>query len=127
MSNWRNEVMKAARRTICGVKPTRGHKCAWQGKGQKTYASDALGVHPSQIKEATENLRRHGVMADFAPDGRCIITSPKQFKEVAKASGLFNGREGYLVTLDSGAMVATGRKREAAKERFKKTVSQWDE
>lgn len=86
------------------------------------HASEALGVSPEQIPEATANLRAHGCMADFDSDGRVIITSEKQFREVAKASGLWNGRDGYGVRDSDGRQVYTGRELQRKRAEFRRAV-----
>jgi len=49
----------------CGTTHTPG---TWPMK------SDAAGVHPDQIKEATDHANKHGVPTSFTPDGRAIFT-----------------------------------------------------
>ena len=41
--------------------------------GWKPLVSDALAVHPAQVKEAVENSRIKGVPTDFQEDGRPIF------------------------------------------------------
>jgi hypothetical protein len=79
------------------------------GLWARPFHSDSLGCNPEQIEETRANLRAHGVMADFDEEGRCIITSDKQYREVAKASGLWDGRDGYQVKDYNGHTVTTGR------------------
>jgi hypothetical protein len=83
--------------------------------GGRAHYSDALGVAPEQIGDAREELRRHGVMAEFAPDGRCIVESEKQFQDVSRALGMQTGRDGYRVKDNSGTPMLTGR--QAVEER----------
>jgi len=79
------------------------------GLWARPFASDSLGCSPEQVEATRANLRAHGVMADFDEEGRCIITSDKQYREVAKASGLWDGRDGYQVKDYNGHNVVTGK------------------
>ena len=86
------------------------------------HASDALGVSPSQIPEATAQLRAHGCMVDFDKSGRAIITSERQYKEVAKASGMWNGRDGFGVRDSDDRPVYTGRELQRKRREFREAV-----
>lgn len=89
----------------------------------RPHHSDALGVNPDQIEEATAHLRANGVMADFDEQGRCIITSEKQRREVAKACGLWDGAHGYHGGRDEeGRRQLTGREKERRKQEFRRAV-----
>lgn len=91
----------------------------------RPHHSDALGVNPDQIEEATKALRAQGVMADFDKEGRCIITSEKQRREVAKACGLWDGRDGYHGGKKGGRdsrPELTGRQKEEVKREFRRRV-----
>jgi len=39
-------------------------------KGKWPILSESAGVHPSQIQEAKEFNRQHGLSVDYTPDGR---------------------------------------------------------
>ena len=90
----------------------------------KVHKSDALGVSPDQVEEYRSHLRAHGITAEVYPDGRVGITSAKQFQDIAKAGGLFNGRDGYGAKDGEGNRIMTGREqvraREAVKEMLRK-------
>ena len=86
------------------------------------YASEALGVSPEQVTEAKANLRAHGCMVDFDRDGRALITSEKQVKEVAKAAGLWSGRDGFAVRDGEGRQVHTGRELQRRRAEFRRAV-----
>ena len=88
----------------------------------KTYASDALGVAPDQIAEATAHLRAHGCMADYNSEGQLIVTSDKQFREAAKAGGMWDGRDGYAVRDNEGRPIYTGMDQVRAKEEWKRRL-----
>lgn len=62
---------------------------------QKPKLSDALGVHSSQVEEATESAKKHGVPTEFTPDGRPIIRSRAHQKAYLKAYGFVNKDGGY--------------------------------
>lgn len=62
----------------------------------KALASDALAVHPSQIKEAREDARRKGLGdVDFGADGRPVFTSREKRKAYMKAYGFYDRAGGY--------------------------------
>ncbi len=92
---------------------------------RSVHHSEALGVNPDQIPEATEALRRAGVMADFDSDGCLVVTSQKQFRDAAKAVGMFTGRDGYGTTNDAGAREDTGRVLKDERERFRREVNNY--
>lgn len=50
-------------------------------------SSDALAVHPDQVAEFSEDSRKRGVPTDFAPDGRCILTSKAHKDRYMRAYG----------------------------------------
>lgn len=85
----------------------------------RPFHSDALGVNPAQIKAAEAELRKHGCTAEFDKEGRCIITSEKQYQQVAKISGLKTGRDGY----DN---VKSGRDNARGQEEFRRAVERGD-
>jgi hypothetical protein len=92
----------------------------------REYTSDALGVHPSQRKEATEHLRAHGCTASYNSDGQLVVGSERQFLEVAKISGMWDGRDGYGVRREDGSVIRTGREQAraqaAARERIRSII-----
>lgn len=53
-------------------------------------ASEAAGVHPSQIAEAREFNRKNGVNVDYTRDGRPIFESAGQRKKFLKAWRMFD-------------------------------------
>jgi hypothetical protein len=57
--------------------------------------SEAIAIHPSQIREQQDALAKHGVTCDFDSEGRAILTSRHHRKEVAEAMGLFDRNGGY--------------------------------
>lgn len=58
--------------------------------------SDAMGVHPSQIKEHMEHLRKMGCgQVDHTPEGAVILRDKSQRRQVAHALGLFDRNSGY--------------------------------
>lgn len=93
------------------------------GLWHQAFASDALGVGVKQIPAAREHLRRHGVTAEFDSTGRCIITSDKQYRDVARASGLYDGRHGWDVKNHDGLTIETGRTPVIEREKFAKQLS----
>lgn len=49
--------------------------------------SESLAVHPSQIAEAREHARRHGVPTEFDTQGRPILTSRSHKRAYAHSRG----------------------------------------
>ena len=78
---------------------------------QWPFKSDALGVSPDQVPIARENARKHGIPLEFTTDGQAVITGPKQYSKVAKAMGLYSGRDGYEEAGPTGRASAEGRRR----------------
>lgn len=56
--------------------------------------SEALAVHPEQIREATEDASRRGVPTSFDGLGRPIMTDSRHFRRYAKAYGMRH--KGYV-------------------------------
>ncbi len=56
--------------------------------------SDSAGVHPDEIPQAREEMRRKGVNIDYAGDGRAIFESHAHRRAALKAMGLHEKR-GY--------------------------------
>lgn len=92
------------------------------GLWARPFHSSSLGINPSQREEAIANLRAQGVMADFDDEGRCIVTSDKQYREVAKAIGLWNGTHGYGYRNEDGSQMVTGREGVRRREEFKRQL-----
>lgn len=61
----------------------------------KPIVSDALAVHPRQVKEATEDARRKGVPTDFQPDGRPIFRTRQHRSEYLRRYGFYDRQAGY--------------------------------
>lgn len=57
--------------------------------------SDSIGVHPSQVKEAEEHAKKHGVPTEFTPDGRCILRNKQHRKAYAELIGHYDLNGGY--------------------------------
>lgn len=125
-----HDAIKAAQKAMLTAKPKAKHRPNVSrrsaGLWVRPHASDALGVSPEQIPAATAALRAQGVTADFDKEGRLLVTSDKQFREAAKACGLWNGRDGYGSQDSDGNRVPTGREREQEKQRFRQAVERGD-
>lgn len=65
------------------------------GKSTRPKLSDALAVHPKQVKEATEDATRKRVPTEFAADGRAIIRSRAHQKAYIRKYGWHNKDGGY--------------------------------
>lgn len=61
---------------------------------KRGQTSDALAVHPDQVKEATDHAKKCGVPTQYRPDGKPIIVSCAHQKALAKLSG-FRPKRGY--------------------------------
>lgn len=122
------DLMRKASKAMLTARPapkqTARQRLKSNGLWSKPFHSDALGVNPDQIPEATKALRAAGVMADFDRDGKLIVTSDKQFRLAAKSCGLWSGRDGYGggQTTD-GQRVPTGREIENKKQEFRAAVA----
>lgn len=62
---------------------------------QKPIVSDALGVHPEQVEEATADAKAKGVPTEFLPDGRPLLVSRQHRKEYLRAYGFHDRAGGY--------------------------------
>lgn len=67
---------------------------ATAGTGWPLY-SEAAGVQPSQVKEATEHAKKVGCPTEFTKDGRAIFTDRNHRKSYLKAHGLHDRNGGY--------------------------------
>lgn len=65
--------------------------------GLRTYPrkSDAMGVHPSQVKEAQDYMKSVGVPTEFTKDGRPVLRTKGHEKAHAEARGFFQRNGGY--------------------------------
>lgn len=89
----------------------------------RVHKSDALGVNPDQVDEYREHLKKHGIAADVFPDGRVGIESEKQWKEIAKAGGLWNGRDGFSAYDNKGRRIMTGREQGKGREALRRQLA----
>ena len=120
-----SDEMRSSIKNLISAKPkpseNKNQRRTSAGLWARPYHSDALGVSPDQIPEAIAALKSQGITADFDKEGRCIVTSEKQFRKVAKACGLWNGRDGYGIP-----GTPTGRDRERAKAEFRRAIERGD-
>lgn len=70
----------------------RGHRHAC---GNWPMLSEAAGVHPDQVKEATEAARAFGVPTEFTRDGRAVFTDRNHRKRYLRTQGLHDKNGGY--------------------------------
>lgn len=123
-----DDTIRKAIRAQLTARPSRKSAAqanAYRFNNGHSYASDALGVHPSQIKEASETLRSHGVNVDFDKEGRAIIDSDKQYRDIGKATGMFSGRDGWEQTQYDGKQIATGRAPVQRRREARQMLEQW--
>lgn len=57
--------------------------------------SDAAGVHPTQVREATEHAARMGIPTEFTRDGAAVFRDRTHRKKFLKAHGLRDLDAGY--------------------------------
>jgi hypothetical protein len=67
---------------------------SFSGKAHWPILSDAAGVHPDQIPEMSDHMRRNGVSLDYAPDGRAVFQDAAQRRAALRVLGLHD-RSGY--------------------------------
>lgn len=84
------ECGRRAEHTIAAT--TKNHR---HSAGTWPMHSDAMSVHPTQIREQQVALAKKGVSCEFDQDGRAILTSRQHRKEVAEAMGMFDRNGGY--------------------------------
>lgn len=75
------------------------------------FFSMSLSVATEDIPAAQELLRSHGVFAEFDENGCPKIESGNQHRKIAKAMGLFSGRDGYGHQSVSGRHENSGARR----------------
>jgi hypothetical protein len=63
--------------------------------GWKPLHSEAMAVHPKQIKEAMEFAKKHGVPTNFDAQGRPIFTGRAHRARYMKAHGFYDKSGGY--------------------------------
>ena len=63
--------------------------------GWKPLVSDALAVHPRQVKEAREDAARKGLTVEFLKDGRPVFNSRQQRRAYMDAYGFYDRQAGY--------------------------------
>lgn len=61
----------------------------------KPIASDALAVHPRQVKEAIADSIKKGVPTEFLPDGRPVLRTRQHKKAYTHAYGFFDKAASY--------------------------------
>jgi hypothetical protein len=89
----------------------------------RTHYSDALGVSPDQIEEARAHLRSHGIAAEFHDDGRIAIQSEKQWRDIARAGGMYTGRDGFGAKDKDGNKIMTGREQGLGRQALKHALA----
>ncbi len=57
--------------------------------------SDALAVHPKQIKAVRERNKKHGLHIEYARDGRPILQDRGQRRDLMKIEGVHDRNGGY--------------------------------
>lgn len=57
--------------------------------------SEALAVHPKQVKQANDRARRHGISVEYLPDGRVKIPSRHERAKLLRLEGRHDKSGGY--------------------------------
>jgi hypothetical protein len=82
-----------------GKKFKRDLAAEWRGQpsqaGEWPILSDAVGVHPDQVKEAEAHARKHGVPTDFTPDGRAVLRDKAHRKAYCELIEHYDRNGGY--------------------------------
>ena len=63
--------------------------------GNWPMLSDAAGVSPDQVGEATRHSREIGIPTEFSRDGRAVFTDRAHRKKYCEAVGLYDRNGGY--------------------------------
>lgn len=71
------------------------HRGVAHHAGNWPMVSDAMGVHPGQIREAMATDQKLGVRAEYTRDGSVIFESPAHRKRYCEAHGVFDRNGGY--------------------------------
>lgn len=61
----------------------------------KPIISDALAVHPTQIKEAMERDKKHGLSVEYLPDGRPKLDGRDKRRRMLKSLNFHDNHGGY--------------------------------
>lgn len=93
--------MKARRCKTCHFKPCRclDLEAGYMGQSCTTTCwpllSEAMAVHPKQVKEAQARAKRHGINVVYQKDGRVLIPDRAERKRLLKLEGFHDKQGGY--------------------------------
>jgi len=77
----------------------RDYQAEWSGfkhtPGNWPQYSDAAGVAPHQVEEATRKSQEMGIPTNFTEDGRAIFEGAGHRKRYCESVGLFDRNAGY--------------------------------
>lgn len=119
------DEMRANINALTSAAPRRGNNPAvhhYRYNNGRPHYSESLGVSPDQVDEYRAHLKKCGITAEVMKDGTVKIESEKQFREVAKAGGLWNGRDGYGATDGEGNKIHTGREAARGRQQFREML-----
>lgn len=57
--------------------------------------SIGMGVLPEQVAEATAQAKRHGIAAEYKPDGTAVVRDRTARKQLMRLKGMFDKVGGY--------------------------------
>ena len=80
---------------MCDVLLAGSEPLAANQPGAWPIISDALAVHPSQVQQARERNKRHGVPVWYMLDGRAILPDRAARKKLLKLEGFHDNSGGY--------------------------------
>lgn len=111
-----------AARNLASAAKGRARRSRNRGSWMRPHPSDSLGVNPEQIPAARAHLRAHGITADFDSEGRCLVESSKQYQQIAKASGMKSGCDGYEPKNEDGYPMLSGKRGYQEREKVKRDL-----
>lgn len=79
----------------CDEIAVRARRSPSNGTGIYPFISDALGVHPSQRKEAYEHSVKHGCETNFPECGGAEIRNEKHHNALKRSIGCYDRNAGY--------------------------------
>lgn len=91
----------------CGARPNKIGKCLiceMLGQGEPPggtattgwpMVSEALAVHPSQVQQANDRAKRHGLHTVYRPDGMAVIPSRNERKRLLRLESMHDNCGGY--------------------------------
>lgn len=89
------EVTKAEFERACPDKPLDFSHGSGITAWLKPVVSNALGCHPSQIKEVMERNAKAGIHTEYLPDGRPVLRSQGEKEALCRLENCHDREGGY--------------------------------